>query len=166
MSTIDEQCDELIRLGIINKAESNRIKANSMSQSSLTTSQVSSGVGNDSPKSRKVAAALGVLLGCVCANKLYLKQITPVYPVCITLVGLLICTIYFCILNYLPLVAFSYGTNAILSLVIPITSFFWAGVSILVAITAVLGITEGIIYLTMSDERFSQLYIEGNRKWF
>jgi TM2 domain-containing membrane protein YozV len=34
------------------------------------------------------------------------------------------------------------------------------------AVMAVIGLVEGIIYLTMSDERFNEVYVVGRKGWF
>jgi len=36
----------------------------------------------------------------------------------------------------------------------------------LVCIAGIIGIIEGIIYLTKSDEDFQKIYIEGKKAWF
>ncbi|HJZ93542.1 MAG TPA: TM2 domain-containing protein [Gemmataceae bacterium] len=36
----------------------------------------------------------------------------------------------------------------------------------LVCVAGIIGIIEGIIYLTKSDEEFQKVYIEGKKAWF
>jgi TM2 domain-containing membrane protein YozV len=48
-----------------------------------------------------------------------------------------------------------------------VSSFFTCGLGILISIAvAIVGLVEGIMYLTKSDEEFSQTYIVGKKPWF
>ena len=38
--------------------------------------------------------------------------------------------------------------------------------SFLCGLGAVIGLIEGIIYLTKSDEEFEEIYVRGGKKWF
>jgi TM2 domain-containing membrane protein YozV len=54
-----------------------------------------------------------------------------------------------------------YTTEGIIMLVITIVSC-----GILAIVPSVIGIVEGVIYLTKSDEEFVRTYIQGRKTWF
>jgi TM2 domain-containing membrane protein YozV len=54
-----------------------------------------------------------------------------------------------------------YTTEGIIMLVITIVSC-----GVLAVIPSVIGIVEGILYLTKSDEEFVRTYIQGRKGWF
>jgi TM2 domain-containing membrane protein YozV len=54
-----------------------------------------------------------------------------------------------------------YTTEGVIMLVITIVSC-----GILAIVPSVIGIIEGIIYLTKSDEEFVRTYIQGRKGWF
>jgi len=58
-----------------------------------------------------------------------------------------------------------YNTEGIIMLLITLlTSWFTCGIS--GGIIAVIGLVEGIIYLTKSDAEFEQTYVIGKKPWF
>jgi TM2 domain-containing membrane protein YozV len=57
-----------------------------------------------------------------------------------------------------------YTTEGIIMLVTYIVGLFLCGIPSLVV--AIIGIIEGIMYLTKSDEEFSQTYIVNKKGWF
>lgn len=56
------------------------------------------------------------------------------------------------------------GEGVIMLLVTVVGSFFTCGLS--ASVMAVIGLVEGIIYLTKSDEEFDAIYVRGRHKWF
>jgi TM2 domain-containing membrane protein YozV len=54
-----------------------------------------------------------------------------------------------------------YKTEGLILLLVTVLSCFIASI-----ITSVIGIVEGIIYLTKSDEEFVRTYIQGKKGWF
>ena len=49
----------------------------------------------------------------------------------------------------------------------PLLGFFTCGIGFGISgIVAIIGLVEGIIYLTKSDEQFVQTYIQNKRPWF
>jgi len=57
-----------------------------------------------------------------------------------------------------------YTNEGIIMLVIQIVGWFLCGIPSLVI--SVIGLIEGIMYLTKSDEEFAQTYIIGRKPWF
>lgn len=58
-----------------------------------------------------------------------------------------------------------YTTEAVIMLLVSlIGGFFTCGISS--AVVSVIGIVEGIMYLTKSDEEFSNTYIVNKKGWF
>ncbi len=57
-----------------------------------------------------------------------------------------------------------YNTEGIIMLVAFFAGFILCGIPS--AIVAIVGIVEGIIYLTKSDEQFVQEYIVNKKPWF
>jgi len=53
-------------------------------------------------------------------------------------------------------------TNA--GLIMLLVSVLTCGVG--ASVMGVIGLVEGIIYLTKSDEEFDQIYVEGKKEWF
>lgn len=58
-----------------------------------------------------------------------------------------------------------YTSVGVVMLVVTIVGFFFT-CGIAPAIIGVIGLIEGIIYLTKSDEEFTRTYIENQRHWF
>ncbi|QDZ40798.1 TM2 domain-containing protein [Euhalothece natronophila Z-M001] len=54
-----------------------------------------------------------------------------------------------------------YNTEGIITLVI---SFLTCGIGFIVF--EIIGLVEGIIYLTKTDEEFKQIYIDNRKAWF
>ena len=54
-----------------------------------------------------------------------------------------------------------YNKEGIILALVTVGSLFWLAV-----VTAIIGIVEGIIYLTKSDEEFARTYITTKRPWF
>jgi len=54
-----------------------------------------------------------------------------------------------------------YTREGIVMLLVTILTFF-----LLAWIPAVVGIAEGIIYLTMTDQEFDTIYVRGRKFWF
>lgn len=57
-----------------------------------------------------------------------------------------------------------YKTEGIIMLVSYLVGIFLCGIPSVVV--AIIGIVEGIMYLTKSDEEFSQTYVIGSKPWF
>lgn len=57
-----------------------------------------------------------------------------------------------------------YKTEGIIMMVSYLVGIFLCGIPSVVV--AVIGIVEGIMYLTKSDEEFSQTYVIGSKPWF
>jgi TM2 domain-containing membrane protein YozV len=57
-----------------------------------------------------------------------------------------------------------YQTEGIIMLAVYLVGLFLCGVPSLVM--AIIGIVEGIMYLTKSDEEFVQTYVGGRKPWF
>ncbi|MCU0788113.1 MAG: TM2 domain-containing protein [Verrucomicrobia bacterium] len=58
-----------------------------------------------------------------------------------------------------------YTTSGVVMLLVTIIGFFLT-CGIAPAIVAIIGLIEGIIYLTKTDEEFDATYIAGQRPWF
>jgi len=56
------------------------------------------------------------------------------------------------------------GEGIIMLLVSIIGSFLTCGISAYVMV--IIGVVEGAIYLTKSDEEFDAMYVRGKKKWF
>jgi len=54
-----------------------------------------------------------------------------------------------------------YNREGIIMLLVTVVSFGWAAF-----IVGVVGLIEGIIYLTKSDEEFVRTYVQGRKTWF
>lgn len=54
-----------------------------------------------------------------------------------------------------------YTGAGLIMLLVTILTCGWAGL-----VTGVIGLIEGILYLTKSDEEFVRLYVDGRRDWF
>lgn len=54
-----------------------------------------------------------------------------------------------------------YNTEGIIMLVVTVATCGFGG-----AVMGIIGLIEGIIYLTMSDEEFVETYITNKRGWF
>ncbi len=57
-----------------------------------------------------------------------------------------------------------YTNEGVIMLVIQIVGWFLCGIPSIVV--SVIGLIEGIMYLTKSDEEFSQTYVIGRKPWF
>ena len=49
-------------------------------------------------------------------------------------------------------------------LVVSVVGFILCGIP--TAVMAIIGLIEGIIYLTKSDDEFNATYVAGKKKWF
>ena len=54
-----------------------------------------------------------------------------------------------------------YTTEGIILLAVSVVSF-----GILSWVSAIIGLIEGIMYLTMTDEQFYMTYVANRKKWF
>lgn len=57
-----------------------------------------------------------------------------------------------------------YQKEGIIMAVTGVVGLFLCGIPTLV--TAIIGLVEGIMYLTKSDEEFDRMYIQGKKTWF
>lgn len=57
-----------------------------------------------------------------------------------------------------------YQKEGIIMAVTGVVGIFLCGIPTLV--TAIIGLIEGIMYLTKSDEEFDRIYIQGKKTWF
>jgi len=57
-----------------------------------------------------------------------------------------------------------YTNEGIIMLVVQIVGWFLCGIPSIVI--SVIGLIEGIMYLTKSDEEFAQTYVIGRKPWF
>lgn len=166
MPITQEECQELLNAGIIDKAEYDQItSAEVFSEKNKNQSLKGLSEMHVKPKSRKAAAFLAIFLGSVWAQKLYLKKINGTivaafWAICFSIIGLTA----FIMSNV------TYTTIAQRAFMEPLFLFPFHVVvtllSILLYINAVLGLIEGTIYFTLSDEEFQELYVDGTRKWF
>lgn len=161
MAITRDQCQELLEKEVITKAEYNTLA--NMAEPLSAPAQSSS---PSKLKKRKTAALLGILLGSFWAQKLYLKQINPALGLAIILV-----VAFAEMFNFLFLFnssgVYSNFANMVLTSAILIPAQIVLSVfSALLCANAVLGMIEGIIYLTLSDEKFQRIYVDGLRKWF
>lgn len=166
MSITQEEYQELLKEKIIDKAEYDQILSSAVfSEEKRTQSFQGLSKTQGKQKNRKMAAFLAVFLGSFWAQKLYLKTIN----------GAIVAAIFASCFSILGLTVFvtskiTYATIA--------QHVFWEPIflfpahivitvlSILLCINAVLGLIEGAIYFTLSDEEFQELYVDGSRKWF
>lgn len=166
MPITQEECQELLNAGIIDKAEYDQMTSMEVfSEKNKNQSLKDSSKMRAKPKGRKTAAFLAIFLGSIWAQKLYLKKINGAvvaafWAICFSIMGLTA----FIISNI------TYTTMAQRAFMEPLFLFPFHVVitllSILLCINAVLGLIEGTIYFTLSDEEFQELYVDGTRKWF
>jgi TM2 domain-containing membrane protein YozV len=57
-----------------------------------------------------------------------------------------------------------YTAEGVIMLVLSVVGFILCGIP--TAVMAIIGLIEGIIYLTKSDDEFNTTYIAGKKKWF
>ena len=166
MSITQEECQELLNVGIIDKAEYDQMTSiGAFSRKNKNQSQKDLSEMRVKPKSRKTAAFLAIFLGSIWAQKLYLKKIN----------GAIVAAFWANCFSIMGLTAFimsnvTYTTMLQRAFMEPLFLFPFHIVitllSILLCINAVLGLIEGTIYFTLSDEEFQELYVDGTRKWF
>lgn len=173
MPNQEEQYKELLELGIISEEELVRISVNAELQGATAGAQVAKDQsqttqGKGEERSRKTAALLAILLGGFLAQKAYLKQISS---------GVIVALIAIIALGFLLGImipgSMMYSGALYTAGGLAMGSFMWFIGNLILSIVAiyfiaaaVLGMVEGATYLTMSEERFKELYVEGNRKWF
>ena len=104
---------------------------------------------NDVSTRKLVAGLLGIFLGSLGVHKFYLGLTTP------GLVMLLINIGGWFITGVLSIITF--GIGAI---------FLFPLMSLVSAALGIIGLIEGIVYLTRSDAEFEQLYLIGKKPWF
>lgn len=144
MKSHQEQCEELLQLGIISKDECTRLKNALPIEALSRPEQVQEGraslAGSDQRprKDRATAALLAIFLGGFGAHKLYLGY---------TNVGGIILPISI----FMPMILIWFLAPVVW------VWFFVMGV---------IGITEGVIYLTKSDQEFQETYVRNKREWF
>ena len=65
-----------------------------------------------------------------------------------------------------------YNTEGVIMLLVsvvvgPVSGFFTCGLGFIASgVMGIIGLVEGIIYLTKTDEQFVQTYIQNKRPWF
>lgn len=161
MAITCEQCKELLDKQVITKAEYNDLIAVSVSQSVGSQSK-----STPKLKKRKTAAILGILLGSFWAQKIYLKQINPAIGLAIIVLVLLAEMFNLAFSFYSGGVYSNYGGMLVLGAYIIPTQIVLSVFSVLLCVNAVIGLIEGVIYLTLSEDKFQRIYIDGSRKWF
>ena len=57
-----------------------------------------------------------------------------------------------------------YTAEGVIMLVVSVVGVILCGVP--TAVMAIIGLIEGIIYLTKSDDEFNATYVAGKKKWF
>jgi TM2 domain-containing membrane protein YozV len=57
-----------------------------------------------------------------------------------------------------------YTAEGVIMAVVSVVGFILCGIP--TAVMAIIGLIEGIIYLTKSDDEFASTYITGKKKWF
>jgi TM2 domain-containing membrane protein YozV len=57
-----------------------------------------------------------------------------------------------------------YTAEGVIMLVLSVVGFILCGIP--TAVMAIIGLIEGIIYLTKSDDEFNATYVAGKKKWF
>lgn len=145
MANHQEQCEELLQLGIISEDEYARLKSAPSTQTSSradqfpAASKASSAASRPrAKKDRSTAALLAIFLGGFGAHKLYLGY---------TNVGGIILPISI----FMPM--------ALIWFLAPVVWIWFL-------VMGVIGITEGVIYLTKSDQEFQEIYVQNEREWF
>ena len=107
-----------------------------------------------SEKNRIVAGVLALVLGWVGAHKWYLGLYKPAKLQTIGGASAFILTLI------IPAaLSFSYFTIILAGIFGVIGWLCWTALGII-------GLVEGIMYLTKSDEQFAEIYVEGRKEWF
>ncbi len=107
---------------------------------------------------RMVAALLAIVLGWTGIHKFYLGNIrTGVMQAMGGFVGLQ--------LFYIISGAFGFLGSFIDAFSYVAMGFRFIGILILIAMGAI-GVAEGAIYITKSDEDFREIYVDGDKQWF
>jgi len=57
-----------------------------------------------------------------------------------------------------------YTAEGVIMLVVSVVGFILCGIP--TAVMAIIGLIEGIIYLTKSDDEFNATYVAAKKKWF
>lgn len=139
-----EQCEELLQLGIISKDECTRLKSalpiTASSQPDPVQDGRASRTGSDPrpKKDRTTAALLAIFLGGFGVHKLYLGY-TNVAGVILP------------ISIFMPMILIWFLAPVV-----------WVWFFVMGAI----GIAEGVIYLTKTDEEFQETYVGKKHEWF
>ena len=111
-------------------------------------------------KNKLVAGLLGIFLGWVGAHKFYLGFSRPArLQAAIGGGGFVAMIVFYVILTPIAYAAGVYAAAAFLGILGTIS---W----LVMAAMGVVGLIEGIIYLTKSDDAFEQIYVVGKKQWF
>jgi len=114
-------------------------------------------------KNKLVAGLLGIFLGWVGAHKFYLGFRRPArIQAAIGGGGLLALIVFSFILSPIALAAGGYSALGFVAVLGILGTIGW----LVMAGAGVIGLIEGIMYLTKSDDVFEQIYVTGKKQWF
>ena len=117
---------------------------------------VSTMFSSSGAKSRVVAGVLAIVLGYLGVHKFYLGNTVPgIIHVAVTGVG-----IFLFIVAAILSTVFYFGFGAVIGGLFGLLGW------LVITASGVVGLVEGIIYLTKSDEEFEARYVTQKRPWF
>ena len=118
--------------------------------SSQTVSGTPWNLAQTDASSRKlVAGLLAIFLGSLGAHKFYLGRTTP------GLIMLLVNVGGWFVTGILSIITLGIGAIVLIPLML-----------LVMTVLCVVGLIEGVVYLTRSDEEFTQTYLIGKKDWF
>lgn len=151
-----KELKQLLDEGLINQEEYDRKKAELLDAANVTPSAypaaqtgepgMSASPNHTTKKSKIVAGLTGIFLGSFGVHKFYLGYASQGAILLAVTLGL-----------SLPVTMVAYALR-----IIPLIQL----VGILKYIPVLIGIAEGVIYLTRSEEDFQGIYVTGRREWF
>ena len=111
-------------------------------------------------KNKLVAGLLGIFLGWIGAHKFYLGFSRPARLQAAIGGGGFLAMIVFSVI--LTPIAFAAGVYAAVAFLGILATLGW----LVMAAMGVVGLIEGIMYLTKSDDAFDQIYVVAKKQWF
>ncbi len=151
-----KELKQLLDEGLINQEEYDRKKAELLDAANVTPSAypavqtgepgMSASPNHTTKKSKIVAGLTGIFLGGFGVHKFYLGYASQGAILLAVTLGL-----------SLPVTMVAHALR-----IIPLIQL----VGILKYIPVLIGIAEGVIYLTRSEEDFQGIYVTGRREWF
>ncbi len=103
----------------------------------------------DASTRKLVAGLLAIFLGSLGAHKFYLGRTTP------GLILLLVNVGGWFVTGILSIITLGIGAIVLIPLMLLLT-----------AVLCIVGLIEGVVYLTRSDEDFARTYLSGKKDWF